>query len=156
MLFVDFSSVPPMKHEGELYSLGFSTTLCSWILNFCTSRPQILAVSPPLHQSRWSRWTGCTHWELLSHHHHHPWLKKATGMVKWFMHGTGQEAVQRVIREIMKNPEHHWSLEMSTRRTKYTQKKTPTPATVCCSLLFRKVGKVSHSPLHTESSKTFT
>ena len=41
-LFVDFSSifdtVSPMKLTGQLNTVGLSTTLCNWILDFLTSR----------------------------------------------------------------------------------------------------------------------
>ena len=42
MLFVDFSSafntISPMKLFGKLNTLGFSTTLCTWTLDFLAGR----------------------------------------------------------------------------------------------------------------------
>ncbi len=49
MLFVDFSSafntISPMKLIGKLNTLGISTTLCNWILDFLTNRPQSVRIS---------------------------------------------------------------------------------------------------------------
>ncbi len=48
MLFVDFSSavstISPMKLIGKLSTLGLSTTLCNWILDFLTNRPQTVRI----------------------------------------------------------------------------------------------------------------
>ncbi len=48
MLFVDFSSafntVVPHKLVNKLRDLGLTTTLCSWILDFFTNRPQNVRV----------------------------------------------------------------------------------------------------------------
>ena len=58
MLFLDFSSafntVWPMKLIGKLHTLSLSATLCDWILDFLTIRPQTvqLAVTPRLHYCR--------------------------------------------------------------------------------------------------------
>ena len=44
ILFVDFSSafntISPMNLTGKRITLGFTTALCNWILDFLTSRPQ--------------------------------------------------------------------------------------------------------------------
>ncbi|KAK3543953.1 hypothetical protein QTP70_031863 [Hemibagrus guttatus] len=48
MLFVDFSSafntIVPHKLVDKLNNLGLTTTLCSWILDFLTNRPQNVRV----------------------------------------------------------------------------------------------------------------
>ncbi|KAK3554035.1 hypothetical protein QTP70_019154 [Hemibagrus guttatus] len=48
MLFVDFSSafntIVPHKLVDKLNNLGLTTTLCSWILDFLTNRPQNVKV----------------------------------------------------------------------------------------------------------------
>jgi len=55
MLFIDYSSafntIVPTKLILKLTSLVFNTSLCYWILDFLTGRPQVLrmAVSPPLY-----------------------------------------------------------------------------------------------------------
>src|SRR4029434_1667242 len=46
MLFVDygsaFNSIVPAKLVPKLRSLGLKTPLCNWILDFLTSRPQVV------------------------------------------------------------------------------------------------------------------
>jgi len=46
MLFIDFSSafntIVPSRLAGKLIELGLNTTLCAWILDFLTARPQII------------------------------------------------------------------------------------------------------------------
>ncbi len=46
MLFVDFSSasISPMRLTRKLNTLGISTTLCNWILDFLTNRPQSVQI----------------------------------------------------------------------------------------------------------------
>ena len=44
LLFIDYSSafnaIIPTKPITKLHGLGLSTSLCNWILNFLTHRPQ--------------------------------------------------------------------------------------------------------------------
>ena len=46
MLFVDnssaFNTIVPAKLAPKLRSLGLKTSLCNWILDFLTSRPQVV------------------------------------------------------------------------------------------------------------------
>jgi gmma-aminobutyric acid receptor subunit gamma/cGMP-dependent protein kinase 2 len=48
MLFIDYSSafntILPSKLIIKLKALGFNTTLCNWVLDFLTSRPQVVKV----------------------------------------------------------------------------------------------------------------
>jgi hypothetical protein len=48
MLFIDYSSVfntiVPSKHITKLRTLGLNSSLCNWILNFLTGRPQVVRV----------------------------------------------------------------------------------------------------------------
>ncbi|KAF7643798.1 hypothetical protein LDENG_00233010 [Lucifuga dentata] len=48
MLFVDFSSafntIIPYKLVFKLHNLGLSTSLCSWITDFLTNRPQVVRI----------------------------------------------------------------------------------------------------------------
>jgi hypothetical protein len=48
MLFIDYSSVfntiVPMKLITKLRTLGLNTSLCNWILDFLTGRPQVVRV----------------------------------------------------------------------------------------------------------------
>lgn len=49
MLFIDFSStfntIIPQKLGVNLSGLGLNTTLCSWVLDFLTERPQSVGCS---------------------------------------------------------------------------------------------------------------
>ena len=46
MLFIDFSSafnpILPTKLINKLRTLGLNTSLCNWILDFLTGRPQVV------------------------------------------------------------------------------------------------------------------
>jgi hypothetical protein len=46
MLFIDYSSVfntiVPTKHITKLRTLGLNTSLCNWVLDFLTGRPQVV------------------------------------------------------------------------------------------------------------------
>ena len=48
MLFIDYSSafntIVPSKLINKLRTLGLNTSLCNWILNFLTGRPQVVRV----------------------------------------------------------------------------------------------------------------
>ena len=48
MRFIDFSSafkpLVPFKHITKLRTLGLNTSLCNWILDFLTGRPQVVRV----------------------------------------------------------------------------------------------------------------
>jgi hypothetical protein len=48
MLFIDFSSafntIVPSKLITKLRTLGLNTSLCNWILDFLTGRPQVVRV----------------------------------------------------------------------------------------------------------------
>jgi hypothetical protein len=48
MLFIDYSStfntIAPSKLVTKLRTLGLNTSLCSWILDFLTGRPQVVRV----------------------------------------------------------------------------------------------------------------
>ena len=48
MLFIDYSSVfntiVPTKLFTKLRTLGLNTSLCNWILEFLTGRPQVVRV----------------------------------------------------------------------------------------------------------------
>ena len=48
MLFIDYSSafntIVPSKLITKLSTLELNTSLCNWILDFLTSRPQVLRV----------------------------------------------------------------------------------------------------------------
>jgi hypothetical protein len=49
MLFIDsssaFNTIVPTKHITKLRTLGLNTSLCNWILDFLTGRPQVVRVS---------------------------------------------------------------------------------------------------------------
>ena len=49
MLFVDYSSafntIVPARLDGKLRDLGLNTSLCAWILDFLTDRPQTVRVA---------------------------------------------------------------------------------------------------------------
>ena len=49
MLFIDYSSafntIVPSKLITKLRTLGLNTSLCNWILDFLTGRPQVIRVS---------------------------------------------------------------------------------------------------------------
>src|SRR4029434_4141377 len=55
MLFVDYSSalhtIVPAKLVPKLRSLGLKTSLCNWILDFLTSRPQVVRMGNPTSNS---------------------------------------------------------------------------------------------------------
>ena len=48
MLFIDYSSafntIVPSKLNTKLRILGLNTSLCNWILDFLTGRPQVVRV----------------------------------------------------------------------------------------------------------------
>ena len=48
MLFIDYSSafntIVPPKHITKLRTLGLNTSLCNWIVDFLTGRPQVVRV----------------------------------------------------------------------------------------------------------------
>ena len=48
MLFIDYSSefntIVPSKLINKLRTLGLNTSLCNWILDFLTGRPQVVTV----------------------------------------------------------------------------------------------------------------
>ena len=48
MLFIDyrsaFNTVIPTKLAGKLLTLGLTPTLCNWVLNFLTDRPQSVRI----------------------------------------------------------------------------------------------------------------
>ena len=48
MLFIDYStafnSIVPTKRITKLRTLGLNTSLCNWILDFLTGRPQVVRV----------------------------------------------------------------------------------------------------------------
>jgi hypothetical protein len=48
MLFIDYSSafnsIVPSKLITKLKTLGLNTSLCNWILDFLTGRPQVVRV----------------------------------------------------------------------------------------------------------------
>jgi hypothetical protein len=48
MLFIDYSSafntIVPSKLNTKLRTLGVNTSLCNWILDFLTDRPQVVRV----------------------------------------------------------------------------------------------------------------
>ena len=48
MLFIDYSSafntIVPSKRITKLRTLGLNTSLCNWILDFLTGRPQVVRV----------------------------------------------------------------------------------------------------------------
>lgn len=49
VLFVDYSStfntIVPSRLNGKLWDLGLNTSLCDWILDFLTDRPQTVRVA---------------------------------------------------------------------------------------------------------------
>ncbi|KAJ8381813.1 hypothetical protein SKAU_G00025910 [Synaphobranchus kaupii] len=55
MLFIDFSSafntIIPQHLTAKRTQLGLSTSLCNWVLDFLTGRPQ-----PAWHSARACRW----------------------------------------------------------------------------------------------------
>jgi hypothetical protein len=44
MLFIDYSSAFNTKLITMLRTLGLNTSLCNWILDFLTGRPQVVTV----------------------------------------------------------------------------------------------------------------
>ena len=51
LLFIDYSSafntIVPIKLASKLIDLGLNSSLCNWILDFLTGRPQVVKASTP-------------------------------------------------------------------------------------------------------------
>ncbi len=60
LLFIDYSSafntIVPSKLAVKLSDLGLNTTLCDWIQDFLTGRPQVVE-NGPVHLHTPSPWT---------------------------------------------------------------------------------------------------
>jgi len=69
MLFIDYSSaldtIVPTKLVLKLRSLGFSTSLCNWILDFLMGRPQVVRMGSPT-SSVLTLSTGASQGSILS------------------------------------------------------------------------------------------